>query len=180
MKIKVNYDLLSKIKESKKGISLSKIYKARLRYTILSAPLLVPLFIMYPSEKEKIIPFYIGWESLWLVIDYLIEKSFKNLKKKTSKMELDDLINELSKLGVLTNYELLQSSKVIDTNYKITLNENKIPVIKEEKYINVNLSNGYNETILQEHNIMSRYYDISVKKIEKKKEFKLRQRLSPK
>ncbi len=173
MKIKVNYDLLSKIKESKKGISLSKIYKARLRYTILSAPLLVPLFIMYPSEKEKIIPFYIGWESLWLVIDYLIEKSFKNLKKKTSKMELDDLINELSKLGVLTNYELLQSSKVIDTNYKITLNENKIPVIKEEKYINVNLSNGYNETILQEHNIMSRYYDISVKKIEKKKEFKL-------
>ncbi len=173
MKIKVNYDLLSKIKESKKGISLSKIYKARLRYTILSAPLLVPLFIMYPSEKEKIIPFYIGWESLWLVIDYLIEKSFKNLKKKTSKMELDDLIDELSKLGVLTNYELLQSSKVIDTNYKITLNENKIPVIKEEKYINVNLSNGYNETILQEHNIMSRYYDISVKEIEKKKEFKL-------
>lgn len=173
MKLKVNYDLLNRIEESKKGVSLNKLYKERLRDTAICIPSLTPLYFLVFDNIGRYLIYLLGFEGIYFIIDCLIDSMFKDYKKKIAKEDLLDLVRDLEKLGVLTNYELLQSSEVIKTDYKVTLSKHKIPVIKEEKYINVNLRNGYNETIMQEHNIMSRYYDISVKEIEKKKEFKL-------
>ena len=173
MKLKVNYDLLNKIEESKKGVSLNKIYKNRLRNTAICIPMLTPFYILDPDNIGRNLIYLLGFEGFYFVTDCIIDSMFKDYKKKIAKEDLLDLIRDLEKLGVLTNYELLQSSEVITTNYKVTLNKHKIPAIKEAKYINVNLRNGYSETIMQEHNIMSRYYDIYVKEIEKKKVFKL-------
>ncbi len=52
MKIKVNYDLMRKIKESENGIRLNKIVKTRLITVGITFGLLTPFYIMSSAESN--------------------------------------------------------------------------------------------------------------------------------
>lgn len=70
--------------------------------------------------------------------------------------------------------KLLKDAEVIQTNYKVNLRDkNKLPFLKQEKYIEVPLCNGYKEILLQEHNIGSKNYELSVQEPTKKMSLKL-------
>lgn len=107
-------------------------------------------------------------------LDYLFEKKIKNLKELSATFDLLQLTNVLSKLEVRTTTKLLKEAEVISTNYKIKFKDSdKTPVLKQEKYIEVPLSNGYKETLLQEHNVGSKDYELSVQEPAKKMSLKL-------
>ena len=73
-----------------------------------------------------------------------------------------------------TTLELLKDAKDIQTNYKFKFEDgDKMPTLKQEKYIEIPLSNGYTEALLQEHNIGSKEYEISVNEPVKKMNYKL-------
>ena len=44
----------------------------------------------------------------------------------------------------------------------------KIPKLKQYKYIDIPLSNGYEETLLQEYTFGDKYYELSVNEPDKK------------
>ncbi len=175
MKLKINYDLIEKIKESKNGIKLNKIVKTRVISFGVSSALLSPLYVNSSVEETMLgISSLVFWNVFFGGLDYLFEKKIKNLKELSATFDLFHLANELSKLDVRTTTELLKEAEVISTNYKIKFKDSdKTPVLKQEKYIEVPLSNGYKETLLQEHNIGSKDYELSVQEPAKKMSLKL-------
>ena len=175
MKLKINYDLIEKIKESKNGIKLNKIVKTRVISFGVSLAILSPLYVNFSVEETMIgISSLVFWNVFFGGLDYLFEKKIKNLKELSATFDLLQLTNALSKLEVRTTTKLLKEAEVISTNYKIKFKDSdKTPVLKQEKYIEVPLSNGYKETLLQEHNIGSKDYELSVQEPAKEMSLKL-------
>lgn len=91
-----------------------------------------------------------------------------------AKKDLQKLVTELYNLEVRTTNELIKDSKLNNTKYKIVFTGDniKLPRIKIEKEIIIPLSNGYEETLLQEHVFGDDDYDLSVKTPVKKQTYK--------
>lgn len=176
MKFKIDYDMLEKIKHSKKGISAAGLFlesSKKSKYNLLINLSNIGFFIDGIIEKDKIL---IGLGIWWLVANYTIfsfgSKLIKEKIKEESYMDLQKLANSLYKLEVNTTAELLQDSEMLESHLKFKYIDSK-PVIIENTYIKVPLSNGYEETLLQEHRFGSKDYEISVEEPVKKKKFKL-------
>lgn len=93
--------------------------------------------------------------------------------KIQAETDLQKLVNELSKIEVKTSVELLQEAKINQIEYKFEYkDEDKIPMLREYKYIDVPLSSGYEETILQEHTYFDKDYELSVNSPVKKIAYK--------
>lgn len=175
MKIKINYDLIEKIKESKNGIKLDKIVKRVTLATVMGNVILTPLYINRPLEVNMLsVSIITIVNAIGGILQYSIAKSSKDFFERFANLVLDDFVNELSNLEIKTTTELLKEAEVIKSNYKIHFeDDSKIPRLKQEKYIKIKLCNGYTETLLQEHNIGSDDYEISVNEPVKRKSFKL-------
>lgn len=107
-------------------------------------------------------------------ISYLHSNKYKGLFKLKSDIDLQVLVNELSNLEVKTSTELLKEAKINQIDYKIKYEDgDKVPRLVEYKYIDIPLSNGYEETLLQEHKYGDKDYELSVNSPVKKIEFKL-------
>lgn len=169
MKIKVNYDLINKISESKNGLKLQKAL-------IFSNCIDIPIYVYYLIITGGSIFNFLFVVLLSQIpamtnaglISVLVEQWVKNKANKN----LDIFVNQLYNLEVKTTTELLKESKVIEKNYEINYKDNK-PILIQRKYISVPLCNGYDETLLQEHNVGSRKYELSVQSPIKKHKFKL-------
>lgn len=179
MKIKTDYDLLKEIEHSKKGIKGSEHFINALKNNpacSIGGLILLTYSIVNVVRNEEvkdkliIIAINIGGYSLGRGIFNLISKKYKVLDIKKATDELQRLVTQLYNLEVRTDLELLKKSKLNQTNYKIVFTDGdiKLPKIKQYKYIDVPLSNGYEETILQEHVFGDEDYEISVKSPEKK------------
>ncbi len=179
MKIKTDYDLLKVIEHSEKGIKGSEYFINALKNNpALSIGNLI--FLAYSiadvvrNEEVRdnliIIAIYVGGYSLEYGLCDLVSKKRKFQIMKESTDELQRLVTQLYNLEVRTDLELLKKSKLNQTNYKIVFTDGniKLPRLKQYKYIDVPLSNGYGETILQEHVFGDEDYEISVKSPEKK------------
>lgn len=180
MKLRINYDLLEKIRFSKKGLSLKK----SLAITYLPAfPLVIKSFYDVISAMNN----DIGNKDAYLILlglmlvgqtipgttVYLAKKFFDPNAKPVADNSLSILAAKLTGLDIITTRELLKESELLKTKYQIKYTDNKLPVLKQEKYISVPLTNGYSETLLQEHIIGSKTWDISVEEPEKKLQLKL-------
>lgn len=175
MKIKVNYDLIEKIKESKTGVRLHKIVKDRLKVVGITLGIVSPLYALSSLRSNLLNILYVLLLNASIGgLDYFLEKQLKDSNELKATLELICLATDLSNLNVKTTTELLKDSEVIQTNYKIKFRDSdKLPVLKQEKYIEVPLCNGYTETLLQEHNIGSKNYELSVQEPTKKMSLKL-------
>lgn len=171
MKIKVNYDLLDRINMSKNG---TKLYKSDISdlnspvtYVDLSTAILGN-FLVYKIDRNLFL-FLLSLESIFVVISLFFIKTVLKVQKKEredcAKKDLQKLVTELYNLEVRTTNELIKESKLNNTKYKIVFTGDniKIPRIKSEKEIIIPLSNGYEETLLQEHIFGDKDYDLSVK-----------------
>ena len=114
----------------------------------------------------------------------LCMKNYKDIIINEATIDLQQLASQLIALEVKTSAELLQESKINQINYKIKfvdedinskkmkkiLNRDKIkiPKLKQYKYIDIPLSNGYEETLLQEYTFGDKYYELSVNEPDKK------------
>lgn len=175
MKIKINYDLMEKIKESKNGVRLDKIVKEEVISFGGSLVILTPLYVIISSKATLLsISSLVLWDALSGGLNYYFAKKRKNEKELSATKDLFYFTNQLSKLELKTTTELLKESEVIKTNYKIHFeDDSKMPKLKQEKYIKIKLCNGYTETLLQEHNVGADDYEISVNEPVKRKAFRL-------
>lgn len=183
MKIKKEYDLFKKIRHSKEGLSaketfIDAIKKTWFFHTYLFFSLLsgislsvitgIPYFALI-----KIVGYSISYGIVY-GISHLHSNKTKELYKCKSDLELQILVNELSNLEVKTSRDLLKEAKINQIDYKIKYEDgDKVPRLVEYKYIDVPLSNGYEETLLQEHKYGDKDYELSVNNPVKKMEFKL-------
>lgn len=182
MKIKTSYDLLKEIEHSKEGIKGSERFENALKNSIFSIGNLILLIYnivdLVRNEEVKsnliFIATVIGEYSLGYGIINLISKKYKYQDMKEAPDELQRLVKQLYNLEVRTDLELLKKSNLNQTNYKIVFTDGniKVPRLKQYKYINIPLSNGYEETILQEHVFGDDDYDLSVKTPVKKQIYK--------
>lgn len=165
MKIKVNYDLIEKIRESKTGVSLKRSSKRLLLTTSLVTALNVPAILMDENPMNELrycltIAISVGL-FYRIVYDGFL---FKDLYKNKSLSELKNLAQLLRGNFINTDYELLQKAYQYETNYSFTLDGNKIPRLKQEKYIMVPVTDRDGEkevSLVQEHLIGTSEYELS-------------------
>lgn len=166
MKLTVNYDLINRIKESKRGFRLSKIIKSNLCITLPSTL----TFLLFKENKLEILIYFITLNSIFNFMD--LSRPFNKKVMQDSTWDLNLLLDKLYKLDIRTTMPLLQESRVIQTNYEVKYRDDKIPVLMQKKYITVPLSNGHEETILQKHVFGDDNYELSVQEPTKKLQFK--------
>lgn len=174
MKLIINYDLLEKIKEANNGIKLEKNIKHELKvqsflFTIFP---LIDLAMLGEVQWLKNLILCSCYFTINVGIKTLVDKIFKERTELIAFAHLIMLASQLNDLNVKTNADLLKESEVYKTEYKLLVNENKLPIITQKKYILVPTYNGLGNitdtSILQEHILGSDEYELSIGSPEKK------------
>lgn len=161
MKIRVNYDLMDKIREEKIGYSLIRTRRDIFKFGIMFFPL--DLLIANGDFNSLIIQIIFRTGANAIVFP-MNEKYSIKIGKDDAVMQLKQLASTLRSHYINTDYELLQQSYKYETNYRFILDDDKIPRIKEEKYIMVPVvdRDGKKEvSLVQEHLIGSKDYELS-------------------
>ena len=161
MKIKVNYDLIDKIREQKIGYSLIKTRRDILKFGVMFFSL--DVLIVNGNIKFLIIQTLFRTGSNAIVFP-MIEKYSIKIGKDDAVMHLKKLASLLRENYINTDYELLQQAYQYDVNYSFMLDDNKTPRLKQEKYIMVPTieRDGEKEvSLVQEHLIGSNEYELS-------------------
>lgn len=170
MKIKINYDVIDKIHVFNKGYDLKRVVALNTVSTIFTFFIISMFLDLGPAGIGSIAGF-----SIWTSIDIFADKKM-SVSKSIAQDQLQDLVRDLKTIQVHTNLTALQEAKVIKTNYKLKLDDQKKPFLKQNKYIQVSAYNGlgnqYEATLYQEHIIGTKDYDISVGEPEKKVQVK--------
>ena len=174
MKIKINYDLMEKIDNSKNGLKLSrelKKYHTSKPMLCLHTFDLIYVISLLGRKRFLSVFIYITIRGIAEIFNALLTKlrinNMKEFEILFSNIELTELLVQLSSINVTTSLEKLQEAEVLETNYKFKFIDSK-PILTQKKYINIPLTNGYEECILQEHNIGYSDYEISKEEPEKK------------
>lgn len=190
MKIEINYDLIDKINEAKGKYKLKRYHKEAhntfpiIQASITEAILPIPILLSLDYPIEKIIPTTlkaaIGIYALLFVIstlsDALARKIAGTTVEQSAKTKLHELSLKLNSQYVKTSLPLLLDSKEYHKEHKLILNKKGLPCIMEHKYIMIPTYNDgeiKEKSILQEHQVGTNKYILSLGTKVKKKEFKL-------
>jgi len=163
MKIEINYDLIDKINEAKTGFSLQKYLNNTLN-TALFASTPGSIYYTLTKEPEMMLENILFALTLTSLTQAIAHTSVCKINKKTSLFKLAELSKILNKNHINTDLELLLKSYIYSTNYKININEKKLPYILQEKYIFVptyEKSTIKDVSLLQEHQIGTDKYYLS-------------------
>ena len=163
MKLKINYDLLEKVEESKKGFSLSRDMKTVGAFTFFNIATVYPFTIAEENGLKEIlirIPFLILFHSTFRILPNLL---LANLNKEIANGKLDKLAINLQSLNINTNRDLLLNTYKYKTTYKLQKTSKFIPYIKREKYLMIPINDTYKDevSVLEEHIIGTREYELS-------------------
>lgn len=176
MKLVINYDFFNAILNVNEGINPLKIVRNNKK---LYVAYYLPFFtignilstnniMLIAQELIMEFGFVLGSELFALLItriDYYKNKSIRDLKQ---------LVLDLNRLFIRTDYDLLILSELCEKNYKININKEEFNIL-EQKYVLIptyDYNNNIKKTcILQEHNIGSNKYILSIGS--PKKELKL-------
>ena len=174
MKIIVNYDLLERISEAKKGYSLSRCN--RRTFSLLGISVGLTMMIDMASG--------IGFSNLisGIPIQFLIHASGTGVlalasSKLNQRMAIYDLIKlfiKLKQIQVRINVDALMNAYTYKTKYK--LHKGKyFPNVEQIKYINLSYEDPYfgdgELSLKQEHTLGTKQYALSYGHPEEKKSF---------
>lgn len=180
MKFIIDYDVLEKIRQSKKGYRITRYLIGGLCGFAIGMSLSVPSWVYSAQNGENIIPRVILSSTGGVITAILTSKYLQKYNMEPAKQDADFklrlFVNQLHNIEVRTSLELLKEAKLNQApKYKIVFSDGnvKMPKLKQYKYIDVPLSNGYEETVLQEHVFGDKDYEISVQSPENKYEFRL-------
>ena len=179
MKININYDLLDKIAVSKKGYDIKRNIKILSCIEGLSTCVGAIAIASIPESSQNDIILFalkrVMGGVCWVFIYNIIDKIF-GVVKKNAEEKLRRFVGSLHMLQLTTNVEMLKEAKLVKKGYKFKLNDKKIPVLKQDKYIKIPIVNGmgerFEETLYQEHIVGTKGYDISVKEPDKEVQVK--------
>ena len=178
MKWLINYDFFNAIRDVNQPLSLSKEF----RHTSSKFYLFMAAYsagVIYSGADT--VATLLGWAAgqvIGMESICLFKRSLKNKNPDYIEEYAREASERLKKLAVMlqdinvkTDYEMLLKSELYEKKYKIESNDDKLLTLKEEKYIYVP-SYGFDgkekeTSILQEHDIGSHSYMLSVGEPEK-------------
>ncbi len=176
MKLLINYDFFNAIRNVNEPLTPMKIVRNEIKYSIVT-----PLWLAdcYFDDPKYALSHLLLWYGIYMAFDLSCQSIYK--KKISggldsyayeSSTKLKKLSVMLGDINVKTDYNMLLKSELYEKKYKIESKDNNLLALKEEKYIYVP-SYGFDgqekeTSILQEHNIASRSYLLSVGEPEKK------------
>lgn len=168
MKLIVNHDLLNSAKNIKEPLTPFKVIRNnKARWAKFN----LPLYTAVNYLVNRNVPTTIGvlglQFGLLITADIFVNHALGIDKyKDESERNLKQLAQQLSDLNIDTNYELLLKSELDDKDYKVRLNEHKLPELVETKYLLVPSYNYDGEVkashIEQEHVVGSKKYILSI------------------
>lgn len=176
MKLLINYDFFNAIRNVNEPLTPMKIVRNERKYILVTGICITDFFVLAP--KQAFIH-SLGWYGIYMTCDLVCESIFKKILDEdmdryayNSRVKLKHLPGMLGDINVKTNYEMLLKSELYERKFKVESNGDKLPSLKEEKYIYVP-SYGFDgkekeTSILQEHDIGSDNYILSVGEPEKK------------
>ena len=170
MKLLINYDFFNAIRNVNEPLTPMKIVRNEIKYALIT-----PLWIADGCIGDP--KYALSNLLLWYGIYMAIDLSYQSIYKKKISDGLDSYAYEastklkklsamLDDINVKTNYEMLLKSELYERKLKVESSDEKLLSLKEEKYIYVP-SYGFDgqekeTSILQEHDIGSRTYMLSV------------------
>lgn len=163
MKIAVNFDLMDKAMEAKKGFSLKKYSKAIGMCMAFVSPLLVIDATVGQKTPLEMIARTGGIFLYYCLYFWLSQKARAGLTKDRAENELRQLSYKLKDIFVDTNSDLLQDSECYKREYSVKFDK-VLPKIEERKYLHVPVNNDWgnnSRSLLQEHIVGSREYALS-------------------
>lgn len=147
------------------GFSLQRTSRYIAFSTFWSTFMMMPInFMLLDKPIKGIILNFIVLTGLNVAIFSLLNIAAKDFFKHNSSLSLKSLLVSLRKCYIDTDYELLLNAYEYCTNYKFELDDNKVPRLKEEKYIMVPVyKNGEEKevSLLQEHIVGTKKYELS-------------------
>ena len=175
MKLVINYDFVNAIKDVKEPIGPLKIIRNDKTRYIISGPLWFMLGNMMGYDYKKNLTVMMMAYGLYTMSGLYISKKLMQSDLDAyglrSKDRLTSLVRELRNINVETTYDKLIQGEYYEHKIKIHVNENKIPLLMDNKYVLIS-SFGFDgkekdTSILQEHVVGSFDYVLSVGEPEK-------------
>ena len=174
MRLVINFDFFNEIRNVNEPLGISKVIRNEKRLCVINIPLYFGFdYLVYAGQMNKILPVIGAQCMIALGAELTLQKVRGDEYSTNGKKRLLTLARNLNVLNVDTTYDMLLQSELYEERYKISFNENKIPFLMQEKYVLVP-TNGFNgkvtdTSILQEHEIGSREYILSLGKPSKSK-----------
>ena len=176
MKLVINYDFFNAIRDVNEPLTPMKIVRNNRKYKLL-APVTLGIGYLGGMSPESIARYLILWYGIYITTDLALDNAIKRLNNNvdsyalTASTRLKNLSLKLDDINVKTNYDMLLESELYEKKYTIEKNDDKLISLFEKKYIYVP-SYGFDgkekeTSILQEHDIGSSVYTLSVGEPEK-------------
>ena len=160
MKIIINYDLVNEILKANKGFNLKKFKtKFELYAGIITALNLTTLLATGEFDPTT----YVSGAIYGTLVFGGSEIVTKEINKYEAEKRLRSLSSQLSKINIYTDADLLKEGQLYKTEYKLV--KDNQPTIQQNKYIMIPTNGSLNAnevSLLQEHNIGSREYILSM------------------
>lgn len=177
MKLVINYDFFNAVRNVNEPLTPMKIVRNhKIKYSMLTpAWLILGSLEGYGQEYliQKLVFLYGFYMATDCMFDILTKKKLDNIDiyAYRASLELKKLPNMLGDINVKTTYDMLLRSELYKKQYKIERSKDKSIALTEKKYIYVP-SYGFDgqekeTSILQEHDIGSVIYTLSVGEPEK-------------
>lgn len=169
MNLVINYDFFNAIKDVNEPLSPFKVMRNSKKFNSMVA---LPCFIImnslqYHGDLEKIfltLPINFGVITLLETFHNML--LHKDEYKEIAMIRLKRLVQEFNILNIDTNYDLLLKSELYHEKYHLRLNDEKLPIILESKYIlmpTYNFKGNIKDTsLLQHHVVGSKTYVLSL------------------
>lgn len=167
MRIIVSYDLLNSIRNIKNPMGPLKVIRNnKKKWAKLNLPIYTSLDLIVTRDLKKTGEILLMQFGFLTVVETIFDTvQDKDKYKKQSTDDLNVLVETLNDNNIKTDLNLLLDTKLYDRNYRIRLNENKLPELAESKYLLVptyTATSSMKDTkVLQEHVVGSDKYVLS-------------------
>lgn len=172
MKLRINYDLMDKVSEAKKGYSLKRCAKRVGAMFAISSTLSTMNNMIACSDPRELLIIYPMHIAIHTGYTAMYTFGLSSITKSLAERSLISLNNELPKICVRANYESLLNTYAYKTKYCLDM-DGKFPKLEQKKYMKIPVSDEYfgerEIPIVQEHIVGSRNYDLSFGEYENKK-----------
>lgn len=160
MKLIINYDLINEITTANTGINIKRFMaKTELNMGIITA---LNLSTFIATGEAMPMTFITGLINGTFIFGGS-ELILREINKEIADERLRKLASSLKTINIYTDADLIKEGKLYKTQYKL-VKDNK-PIIQQNKYIMIPTNGNLNAnevSLLQEHNIGSREYVLSI------------------
>ena len=172
MKLRINYDLVDKVSEAKKGYSLKRCVKRVFGMTAVSGSISTLNNFVAQNDPRELLIIYPIHMAIHTGYTIMFSWGCSNIIKSLAVTNLEKLTRDLGSICVRTDYESLLNTYTYKTKYKLNT-DSKLPRVEQKRYMKIPVKDEYfgdrEIPILQEHIIGSRNYDLSIGEPEEKK-----------